>query len=290
MLNSKYLNNNQKIKKNVINIFIPMLFGFKNNKLTKTFYYENMYYKIFYLIFNHISLIEVFFKDKKIFYNFSKYFQTNLYIFLIKKKSIILNLFFHFFYVLFLTFENLEDIYSNKIFFKGYKHRLKYKTFFKRWIKPDHGIKFYFKQRVNSISLYVLNFSIYRNFHFSKYNLFLIHTKLIYKLFYYFKMLQYKLQSFLILYKPLCKFEKKTRLMFAKTNCIIYKNLNNKLINYFSLYKNSLKKNTLISSNSLFKSFFSNIFISKTDKSVKKINLKPIYDINTIKIIKKKKK
>src|SRR3990167_8358661 len=88
MLNYRYLNNNNKIKKKIINIFIPMLFGFKNNKLTKTFYYENMYYKIFYLIFNHIRLIKVFFKDKKIFYNFSKYFQTNLYIFLIKKNLI----------------------------------------------------------------------------------------------------------------------------------------------------------------------------------------------------------
>ena len=288
LVNNKYLNNNQKIKKNEINIFIPMLFGFKNNKLTKTFYYENMYYKIFYLIFNHILLIEIFFKDKKIFYNFSKYFQTNLYIYLIKKKSIILNLFFHFFYVLFLTFENLEDIYSNRIFFKGYKHRLKYKTFFKRWVKPDYGIKFYFKQRINAISLYVLNFSIYKNFYFSKYNLFLIHTKLIYKLFYYFKMLQYKLQSFLILYKPLCKFEKKTRLIFAKTNCIIYKNLNNKLINFFALYKNSLKKNVLISSNLIFKSFFKNIFVSKKPKLSKKVKLKPIYNANKIKIIKKK--
>src|SRR3990167_7986301 len=148
---------------------------------------------------------------------------------------------FHFFYVLFLTFENLEDIYSNQLFFKGYKHRFKYKTFFKRWIKPDHGIKFYFKQRINSISLYVLNFNIYRNLYFSKYNLFLIHTKLIYKLFHYFKMLQYKVQSFIILYKPIFKFQKKIRLKFAKTNCIVYKNLNNKLIKFFSLYKSYLK-------------------------------------------------
>jgi len=186
MLNSKYLAANNKIKKKVINLFIPMLFGFKNNKLIKTFYYENMYYKIFYLIFNHISLINVFFKDKKIFYNFSKYFQINLYIFLIKKKLIILNLFFHFFYMLFLTFENFEDIYNNTIIFKGYKQRLKYKMVVKKWTKPDYGIKFYYKQRINTISLYVLNFNMYRNMYFSKYNLFLIHTKLIYKLFYYF--------------------------------------------------------------------------------------------------------
>ena len=39
-----------------------------------------MYYKVFYLLFNHVSLIDVFFKDKKIFYNFSKYFQINLYL------------------------------------------------------------------------------------------------------------------------------------------------------------------------------------------------------------------
>jgi hypothetical protein len=32
MLNTKYLNNNNKIKKKVINLFIPMLFGLKNNK------------------------------------------------------------------------------------------------------------------------------------------------------------------------------------------------------------------------------------------------------------------
>src|SRR3990167_8400323 len=159
-----------------------MFFGFKKNKLTKTFYYENMYYKIFYLIFNHIRLIKVFFKDKKIFYNFSKYFQTNLYIFLIKKNLMILNLFFHFFYILFL-----------------------------------------------------------------------IHTKLIYKLFHYFKMLQYKFQSFIILYKPIFKFEKKIRLKFAKTNCIVYKNLNNKLIKFFSLYKSYLKKTSQPLSNLLFK-------------------------------------
>jgi hypothetical protein len=286
MLNYKYLNNNNKIKKKVINLFIPMLFGFKNNKLTKTFYYENMYYKVFYLIFNHISLIKVFFTDKKIFYNFSRYFQTNLYIFLIKKKLMILNLFFHFFYSLFLTFENLEDIYTNQLLFRGYKHRFKYKTFFKKWIKPDHGVKFYFKQRINSISSYVLNFSIYRNFYFSKYNLFLIHTKLIYKLFYYFKMLQYKLQSFLILYKPLYKFEKKIRLMFAKTNCIIYQHLNNKLIKFFSLYKSYLKKTKLPSANSI----VSNILVSKPQKLAKKVFVKPIYTNKKIQVLIKLKK
>jgi hypothetical protein len=115
MLNTKYLNNNNKIKKKVINLFIPMLFGLKMNK---TIYNDNMYYKLFYLLFNHISLIEVFFKDKKIFYNFSKYFQINLYIYLIKTNLIILDLFFHFFYMLFLTFENFEDIYTNTIIFK----------------------------------------------------------------------------------------------------------------------------------------------------------------------------
>ena len=72
MLNNKYLNINNKIKKKIINLFIPMLFGVKTNRLITTLYYEHMYYKVFYLLFNHISLIEVFFKDKKIFYNFSK--------------------------------------------------------------------------------------------------------------------------------------------------------------------------------------------------------------------------
>src|SRR3990167_8375238 len=146
----------------------------------------------------------------------------------IKKKIINIYLFVHFFYVLFLTFENLEDIYSNQLFFKGYKHRFKYKTFFKRWIKPDHGIKFYFKQRINSISLYVLNFNLYRNLYFSKYNLFLIHTKLIYQLFHYLPILQSKVQSFINLYNPIFIFDKNIRLKFAKTNCIVYKNLNNK--------------------------------------------------------------
>jgi hypothetical protein len=268
MLNYKYLNTNIKIKKKVINVFIPMLFGFKNNKITKAFYYENMYYKIFYLIFNHVSLIEVFFKDKKIFYNFSKYFQINLYIFLIKKKLMILNLFFHFFYMLFLTFENLEEIYTNQLFFKGYKHRFKYKTFFKRWIKPDYGINFYFKQRINSISLYVLNFNIYK----------------------YFKMLQYKLQSFLLLYKPLFKFEKKMRLMFAKTNCIIYKNLNSKLINFFSLYKSYLKKTDKNKKNLILKSVFSRINLSKNTNLTKIINNKPIYNKTQIKVLRIKQK
>ena len=32
MLNTKYLSNCNKIKKNVIKIFIPLLFSFKNNK------------------------------------------------------------------------------------------------------------------------------------------------------------------------------------------------------------------------------------------------------------------
>src|SRR3990167_5345349 len=110
MLNYRYLNNNNKIKKKIINIFIPMLFGFKNNKLTKTFYYENMYYKIFYLIFNHIRLIKVF-----------------VSLLFLKPNNIGINIFIIFFLILLLLF--------------------KYKTFFKRWIKPDHGIKFYFKQR-----------------------------------------------------------------------------------------------------------------------------------------------
>ena len=205
-----------------------------------------MYYKLFYLLFNHISLIEVFLKDKKIFYNFSKYFQINLYIYLIKTNLIILDLFFHFFYMLFLTFENFEDIYTNTLFLKGYKQRAKRKTFFKRWIKPDYGIQFYFNQRINSISLYVLNYNIYKNIYFSKYNIFIIHTKLIYKLFHYFKMLQYKLQSFVILYKKHFKIEKKIRLLFAKSNCMIYKYLNLKLIKYFSFYKLYLKKKKII--------------------------------------------
>jgi hypothetical protein len=288
MVNTKYLSNCNKIKKNVIKIFIPLLFSFKNNKLTKTFYVENMYYKVFYLIYNHISVIKVFFKDKKIFYNFSKYFQINLYIFLIKKKSMILNLFFYFFYTLFLTFENLEDISINQLFFRGYKHRLKYETFSKGWIKPDHNLKFYFMLRVNSISLYVLNFNIYKNFYFSKYNLFLINTQLIYKLFYYFKILQYKLQSFVILYRSFYKFEKKIRLVFAKTNCIIYKHLNNKLILLFSIYKSFLIKNTQIKPK--FLSVLSNIINSKNDKIKKNINIKPIYTSNKIKSLLNKKK
>lgn len=237
MIIKKYLNNNNQLKKNTIRFFIPSLFGAKNNKLIKTFYWESMYYKNFYLIFNNLSLLEVFFKDKKIFYNFSKYFQFNLYIYLIKTNFIILNLFFHFFYVLFVTFENYEDIETNKIIFRGYKQCAKHKRISKGWIKPDYGLKFYFNQRINSISLYVLNFNIYKNIYFSKFNLFLLETKFIYKLFYYFKMLQYKLQSFIILYKYHFKIEKKLRLTFAKINTIIYKNLNNKLIKLFSFYK-----------------------------------------------------
>ena len=150
MLNTKYLNNNNKIKKKVINLFMPILLGRKNNRIVnKTFYNDNMYYKLFYLLFNHISLIEVFLKDKKIFYNFSKYFQINLYIYLLKTNLIILDLFFHFFYMLFLTFENFEDISTNTLFLKGYKQRAKRKTFFKRWIKPDYGLQFYFNERLN---------------------------------------------------------------------------------------------------------------------------------------------
>jgi hypothetical protein len=289
MVNNKYLSNCNKIKKNVIKIFIPLLFSFKNNKLTKTFTAETMYYKIFYLIYNHISVIKVFFKDKKIFYNFSKYFQINLYIFLIKKKLIILNLFFYFFYTLFLTFENLEDISTNQLFFRGYKHRLKYETFLKGWIKPDHSLKFYFMQRINSISLYVLNFNIYKNFYFSKYNLFLINTKLIYKLFYYFKILQYKLQSFVILYHSFYKFEKKIRLIFAQTNCIIYKHLNSKLIFFFSLYKSFLTKNIQTKTNLSVTSLVSTIFKSKNNKIKKNITIKPIYASSKIKSLLKKK-
>jgi hypothetical protein len=266
----QYLNNN--VKKKTINLFIPMLFGFKNNKMITTFYYENMYYKIFYLIFNHISLIDVFFKDKKIFYNFSKYFQFNLYVYLIKTNLIILNLFFHFFYMLFLTFENFEDIYYNNIIFKGYKQRYKYKPVKQGWIKPDYGITFYFNQRINSISLYVLNFNIYKNSYFYKYNLFLINTKLIYKLLHYFKMLQYKLQSFILLYRRHFRIEKRIRKIFAKTNLIIYKKLNNKLIEFFSVYKLYLQEyeqkkkkitfslpiNDKINKNLIFKPIFDN--------------------------------
>ena len=145
MLNTKYLNTNNKLKKKVINLFVPMLFGVKTNKMIKTLYYEKMYYKVFYLLFNHISLIDVFFKDKKIFYNFSKYFQTNLYIYLIKTNLIILDLFFHFFYMLFLTFENFEDVYTNILLLRSYKFRVKRKTLLKNRINLDHGIKFYFK-------------------------------------------------------------------------------------------------------------------------------------------------
>jgi hypothetical protein len=278
MLNTKYLNTNNKLKKKVINLFVPMLFGVKTNKMIKTLYYEKMYYKVFYLLFNHISLIDVFFKDKKIFYNFSKYFQTNLYIYLIKTNLIILDLFFHFFYMLFLTFENFEDVYNNNIFLRGYKRRVKHKTFFKKWVKPDHGIKFYFNQRINSISLYVLNYNIYKNIYFSKYNLFLIHTKLIYKLFHYFKMLQYKLQSFIILYKKHFKLEKKIRLWFAKSNCMIYKHLNFKLIKYFSCYKLYLKKKNILNEDHLFELKKMIELKKKNINLTKKIIKKPIYN------------
>jgi hypothetical protein len=97
-----------------------------------------------------------------------------------------------------------------------------------------------------------LNYNIYKNIYFSKYNLFLIHTKLIYKLFHYFKMLQYKLQSFIILYKKHFKLEKKIRLWFAKSNCMIYKHLNFKLIKYFSFYKLYLKKKNILNEDHLF--------------------------------------
>jgi len=276
MVISKYLTK-ANLKKTTFNIFIPMLFGFKNNKLVKTFYYENMFYKIFYLIFNHILLVEVFLKDKKIFYNFSKYFQINLYIFLLKTNSIILNLFFYFFYMLFMTFENFEDLYYNKILFKGYKQRHKYKRFAKYWIKPDHNLKFYFNQRVNSISLYVLNFNIYKNIYFSKFNIFLSHTSLIYKLFYYFKILQYKLQSFVILYKRHFKVEKKIRKFFSKNNCNIYKHLNNKLIKLFSFYKIHIKKKNILSVNPI-------IFKEQNKiKNKKLINKKIENDLDLIK-------
>lgn len=232
----------KNLKKKTINVFIPMLFGFKNNKITKTFFYENMYYKIFYLIFNHIKLTEVFFKNKKIFYNFSKYFQINLYIFLLKtKQTAFLDLFFYFFYILFITFENFENSYSNKLFFKGYKMQ-KYNKFFKKWKKLDKNLNFYYKQRINSISLYVYNYLIYKNNFLLKFNLFLNKTLLIYKLFYYFKILQYKIQSFVILYKKHFRVEKKTRLLFAKNNCTVFNNLNYKLIKYLSNYKIKLKK------------------------------------------------
>ena len=277
MLNNKYLNINNKIKKKIINLFIPMLFGVKTNRLITTLYYEHMYYKVFYLLFNHISLIEVFFKDKKIFYNFSKYFQTNLYIYLIKTNLIILDLFFHFFYMLFLTFENFEDVYTNILFLRSYKFRVKRKTFLKNRINLDHGIKFYFNQRINSTSLYALNYNIYKNIYFSKYNLLLIHTKLIYKLFHYFKMLQYKLQSFTILYKKHFKLEKKIRLWFAKSNFMIYNHLNFKLIKYFSFYKFHLEKKYLPTEDHLFE-LKKMISLKKNINLTKKTIKKPIYN------------
>jgi hypothetical protein len=101
-----------------------------------------MYYKVFYLLFNHISLIEVFFKDKKIFYNFSKYFQTNLYIYLIKTNLIILDLFFHFFYMLFLTFENFEDIYTNNYFYEVINNVLNVKHFLKNGLNQIMELNF----------------------------------------------------------------------------------------------------------------------------------------------------
>src|SRR3990167_6916659 len=94
-------------------------------------------------------------------------------------------------------------------------------------------------------------------------------------------MLQYKVQSFIILYKPIFKFEKKIRLKFAKTNCIVYKNLNNKLIKFFSLYKSYLKKTSQP---------LSNLSISKIDQSSKNFNIKPILNNKIIqKLINKKK-
>jgi hypothetical protein len=287
MLNAKYLSNNNKLKKKIINLFIPMLFGFKANKLKTSFYYEHMYYKIFYLIFNHISVIKRFFNEKKIFYNFSKYFQINLYIYLIKKKLMILNLFFNFFYTLFLTFENLEDISTNRLFFKGYKRHLKHKRVPLGWIKPDQNFTFYYKQRFNSISLYVLNFNIYYNIYFSKYNLFLIHTKLIYKLFYYFKILQYKLQSFILRYKWFYRMDRTLRIKFAKANCILYKKLNAKLVFFFSVYKSFLKKDI----HSVFvNSVVSNIVNLNKNKSTKTLTKKPFYTNKKIKILLNKKK
>src|SRR3990167_7802087 len=103
-------------------------------------------------------------------------------------------------------------------------------------------------------------------------------------------MLQYKVQSFIILYKPIFKFEKKIRLKFAKTNCIVYKNLNNKLIKFFSLYKSYLKKTSQPLSNLSINSVFSNISISKIDQSSKNFNIKPILNNKIIqKLINKKK-
>src|SRR3990167_8900096 len=102
-------------------------------------------------------------------------------------------------------------------------------------------------------------------------------------------MLQYKVQSFIILYKPIFKFEKKIRLKFAKTNCIVYKNLNNKLIKFFSLYKSYLKKTSQPLSNLSINSVFSNISISKIDQSSKNFNIKPILNNKIIqKLINKK--
>jgi hypothetical protein len=283
LINSKYLTGT-KLKKKTINLFSPMLFGLKNNKILKSFKDENMYYKIFYLIFNHVSLLNLFFQDKKIFYNFSKYFQINLYIYLIKTKpnSIILNLFFHFFYMLFLTFENLEDIYNNNILLKGYKQRFKSKRFAKYWIKPDYGIKYYFKQRINSISSYVLNFNLYNNNNFLQYNnLSSINNKLIYKLFYYFRILQYKLQSFIISYKRHVRTEKTIRIMFARVNCILYKHLNYRLIRLFSFYKVHLKKKKVKNITNV-NNFANNVNNKLNEIKSKVILNKPIYNLKKI--------
>lgn len=289
MLLSKYLTNNLKIKKK-ISIFIPVLFGFRNNKILKTFSNENMFYKIFYLIFNHISIIEVFFKNKKIFYNFSKYFQTNLYIYLLKTNSVILNLFFYFFYILFMTFENFEDIYYNKLLLKGYKLRQRYKTFNELIIKQDYDSKFYFYNRLNSISLYVLNFNIYKNNYLSNFNYFLTNVLLIYKLFYYFKQLQYKFQSYNIYYRYHFRIEKKMRLYFAKSNSMIYKTLNTKLVKLFSYYKLFLEKKQksykIIKKKLVTKSV--NNFFSISNKNIYEKKLIKKYKINLLdKLIKK---
>src|SRR3990167_2111230 len=97
-------------------------------------------------------------------------------------------------------------------------------------------------------------------------------------------MLQYKVQSFIILYKPIFKFEKKIRLKFAKTNCIVYKNLNNKLIKFFSLYKSYLKKTSQPLSNLSINSVFLNISISKIDQSSKEILFKYFKFFNFLKL------
>lgn len=256
----------QSLLKKTINIFLPPVLLYNKIKihnffdkkgrrnLIRTFRFRNIFYKIFYFSFTYISLIKVFFKDKKIFYNFSKYFQLNLYIFLIKKKQLILNLFFHFFYTLFITFENYQDFFYNILFYKGYRIRHK-KGQFKSKIKKIFKNLTIFTKKVNSLSLFLLTFNLYKNTFFFTYNNLIINN-LIFKLFYYFKLLNYKSLRFKFR-KKYKRYEYFYRKRHRLLNERFYNILNGKLIKLFSFYQSHLrvkqfeKNNVLFLNNSL---------------------------------------